>query len=107
MQKHAKLTESVRDATYNVDEISSKLDEWNIDITKNYQFNGHGYKDIWADNENHCEGRAGKEWAEGNHDVMRVRTITHHEEVPRFNDEMKTANNAMPHVWWLRNLALL
>jgi hypothetical protein len=95
MQKHAKLTESVRDATYNVDEISSKLDEWNIDITKNYQFNGHGYKDIWADNENHCEGRAGKEWAEGNHDVMRVRTITHHEEVPRFNDEMKTANNAM------------
>ena len=61
VERHAEACEAdrvVRDVTYNVDEISSKLDEWNIDITKNYQFNGHGYKDIWADNENHCEGRA-------------------------------------------------
>ena len=30
----------------------------------------------------------------GNHDVMRIRTITHHEEMPRFNDEMRTAETA-------------
>ncbi len=95
MHKHAKVTESKRDATFAVDEVAAKLDEWNIDVNKNYHFNGHGYKDIWADSENNSEGRAGKEWTEGNHDVMRIRTITYHEEVPKFNDEMKTAVNAM------------
>ena len=95
MHKHAKVSESKRDATYNVDEVCARLDEWNIDINKNYHFNGHGYKDIWADSENNCEGRAGKEWAEGNHDVMRIRTITYHEEVPLFNDEIKTATTPM------------
>lgn len=93
MHKHAKVTGAKRDATYNVDEVCARLDEWNIDVNKNYHFNGHGYKDIWADSTNHCEGRAGKEWAEGNHDVMRIRTITYHEEVPRFNDEMNTTVN--------------
>ena len=94
MHNHCKPTESKRDAAFNVDEIASRLDQWNIDTTKNYHFNGHGYKDVWADSNNQCEGRAGKTWEEGNHDVMRIRTITHHEEVPRFNDEMRTAETA-------------
>lgn len=95
MHKHAKVTEAKRDATYQIDEVAARLDAWNIDANKNYHFNGHGYKDIWAHSDNKCEGRAGKEWEEGNHDVMRVRTITYYEEVPRFNDEMKTAISPM------------
>lgn len=96
MQKQCKdVPEATCDATHQVDEVTARLDAFNIDVNRNYHFNGHGYKDIWAESANTCEGRAGKEWAEGNHDVMRIRTITHYEEVPRFNDELKTATTPM------------
>lgn len=76
-------------------EPNDVLDQYNIDTSNDYSLNGHAFPNIWPESKNFNEGHSGKAWEEGNHDVMRLRTITHHQEVPLFNEEMKVAATPM------------
>ena len=87
-----KAKEAVRGENFIMDDVTAALDNFSIDITKDFHLNGHGYTNIWPDTTHTSTGCHGKEWGEGNHDIMRNRTVYHHEKVPQFNDEMKQAD---------------
>ena len=93
LEKVGKITPGVHGPGYVPDRNTELYDDLQISVNADYHLEGHAYQDYWGD-DLRTEGDSGKTWAEGNHDVMRLRTVTHHQWVPLYNDEMKNVRNS-------------
>ena len=87
--------QSIRNNDYLVDSTSQMLEQFKISTNnRDYALNGHALPTVWADSKGNNDDRDGKCWEEGVHDVMRLRTETYHQEVPKYNDEMSSATTS-------------
>ena len=97
LNKQNKEQDPVRTDDYIVGSVGEMFTHFKIssDATT-YALNGHAVPTVWANSKNTRDDSNGKCWEEGTQDVMRLRTITFAQDVPKFNDEMASFTMTLP-----------